>query len=117
MCAIIGDMATGIIAFIITSVKSTLFWGGDALICGLGNWCANAVTGIMGIGGIGVGAGGLGLGGVASMIGGWAWIPALTGALSGVGGTFIHTIWNFITTIEPIIGSAVAACIGLIPLI
>ena len=154
MGAIIGDIIGGIISgilggligFIIPAVKTTIFWGGDALICGIGNWCANAVTGIMSAGGllswVNVGAYGayLGLGsyvldainlginaitgllgGGGLLVGGVGWIPALTGAVSGliggIGGTIANLAWNCWTTIEPVIASAIAACIGLIPMI
>ena len=110
MCAIIGDMVTGIIAFIIASVKSTLFFGGDAIICGIGNWCANAVTGLLG-------AAGFGAGGLGTMVGASGWLPALIGTVSGVGGGAIHFLMNVISYIVPLVTSAIAACIGLIPFI
>ena len=105
MCAIVGNVFGGVIAFIITAVKSTLFFGGDALICGIGNWCANAVTGLLGIsGGLG------GLGGLGTLIGGWAWVPAIIGTISGVGGTVMNGlvhIWSGV--IAPILSALAAA--------
>jgi hypothetical protein len=47
MTALIGVLG-GMIGFIIAALKSTLFFGGDALICGIGNWFANVLTGILG---------------------------------------------------------------------
>ena len=52
MGAIIGDILGGIISgiiggligFIIPAVKTTLFFGGDALICGCGNWFMNIIV-------------------------------------------------------------------------
>ena len=140
MCAIIGNVVGGVIAFIITAVKSTLFFGGDALICGIGNWFANAATGLCGVGGLAswVNVGAYGsyildainlatnaitglLGGGGLLVGGFGLIPALIGAASGliggIGGTILNLLWNVWTTIEPIITSAIAACIGLIPII
>ena len=105
MGAIFADTIAFIIASIVSAVKSTLFWGGDALICGLGNWLANAVTGILG-------AAGFGAGGAGIMVGGSGWIPAILGAISGVGGTIIHAIWNLITTILPAIGVVISAIIA-----
>ena len=82
MCAIIGNVIGGVIAFIITAVKSTLFWGGDALICGIGNWFMNIIVDpivstvcgpiVGGLCGTIVGGGGAGLiSGLTNLIGGW----------------------------------------------
>ena len=110
MGAIIGDMITGIIAFIIAAVKSTIFWGGDALICGIGNWIANAFTGL-------IGACGFGAGGIGTMVGASGWFPAIIGVVSGVGGGILNGMANVVSYIWPLVTSAIAAAIGLIPLI
>ena len=105
MGGIFADVICGILATIISAVKTTLFFGGDALICGIGNWCANAVTGLLGIsGGLG------GLGGLGTLIGGWAWVPAIIGTISGVGGTVMNGlvhIWSGV--IAPILSALAAA--------
>ena len=99
-----------IIALIISGAKSTLFWGGDALICGIGNWIANAFTGLLG-------AAGFGAGGLGTMVGASGWLPALIGAISGVGGGILNGIANVVSYLWPLVTSAIAAVIGLIPFI
>ena len=147
MGAIVGEVIGGVIGLIIAAVKSTVFYGADALFCGGGNALGNVITGLMGAGGLaswvnigaygayvigalggavgalgtGLGALGTGLGGIGAAVGGVGLIPALIGAVSGliggIGGTILNLLWNAWTTIEPIITSAIAALIGLIPII
>ena len=107
MGAIFADTIAFIIASVITAVKSTLFWGGDALICGMGNWLANAFTGMLGM--FGFGTGGMGV-----MVGGIGWLPGLIGVISGVGGALINGALNIWSMIEPAMGvgiSAVVSCL------
>ena len=110
MGAIFADTIAFIIASIVSAVKSTLFWGGDALICGIGNWIANAFTGMLGVAGFGAG-------GFGTMVGASGWLPALIGAASGVVGGILNGIANVVSYIWPLVTSAIAAAIGLIPLI
>ena len=108
MGGILGGVIQGILGLLsggIGNIISLILWGGDALICGLGNWIANAFTGLLGA--LGFGAGGAGI-----MVGGSGWIPAILGAISGVGGTIIHAVWNLITTILPAVGVVISAIIA-----
>ena len=105
MGAIFADTIAFIIASIVSAVKSTLFFGGDALICGMGNWIANAFTGMLG-------AAGVGSGGLGTMIGGIGWLPGLMGVISGVGGTIINGALNIWSMIEPAIGVGISSVIS-----
>ena len=44
---ILGLFSSGI-----GNIISLILWGGDALICGIGNWIANAITGVLAVGGV-----------------------------------------------------------------
>ena len=110
MGAIFADTIAFILASIITAVKSTLFFGGDAIICVIGNWIANAVTGLLG-------AAGFGAGGLGTMVGASGWLPAIIGVVSGVGGGILNGIANVVSYLWPLVTSAIAAAIGLIPFI
>ena len=83
---------------------------GDAVICGIGNWIANAFTGMLG-------AAGVGAGGIGTMVGASGWFPAIIGVASGVGGGILNAMITGVSYLWPIVTSAIAAMIGLIPLI
>ena len=94
MGAIIGDILggilSGVIGFIINATKSTLFWGGDALICGIGNWIMSIFVNptIATICGPIIGGGGAGLiSGVVNFLG-----HILTQGLGEICNTVLHAI-------------------------
>ena len=92
----------------IFSILSTIIGGGAGTLLGGG---MGSITGILGtaLGGIGTMIGGIGLN--TSILG------LVLGGIGGIGGSALNLVLNVWSMVEPIIGSVVAALIGLIPII